>query len=139
MKATMSPPMRRYTRSMLLLMVSYVLILIGVNIYFVNNSPTGPIAYVAAALPALPIVGVFIIIGRLLVDLKTDEYVQRLLVRQTLIATGFALTIATFWGFLEAFNLAPHLEAYWFAVLWFGSLGVGGCANALVERNRGGE
>ena len=132
--STLSAPMRRYTRSIILLMAAYVLILLGVNVYFDNSSPTGVAAYSAAVLPALPIVGVFFVIGRLLVDLRTDEYVRMLLVRQTLIATGISLTIATVWGFLESFDLAPHFEAYWFAVLWFAGLGVGGCTNALIER-----
>jgi hypothetical protein len=133
-----NPAFRRYTWSVMLLMAGYVLVLFGVNAYFENSAPTGPLAYLAAALPALPIVGVFLVIGRLLVDLRTDEYVRMLMVRQTLVATGFALTVSTIWGFLESFELAPHVEAYWCAVLWFAGLGVGGCANALLER-RGGE
>lgn len=135
----LSVPMRRYLYGFMLLMTAYVLALVGVNMYFDSASPTGPVAYAAAALPALPIVGVFVIIGRLLVDLKTDEYVRMLLVRQTLVASGFALTVATVWGFLEAFELAPHFEAYWFAVLWFAGLGVGGCTNAMIESSRGAE
>lgn len=135
----MTPALRRYTWSIMLLMTAYVLVLLGVNVYFDNSSPTGAPAYAAAILPALPIVGVFVVIGRLLVDLKTDEYVRMLLVRQTLVATGFALTVATVWGFLEGFELAPHLEAYWFAVLWFAGLGVGGCTNAVLERGGDGE
>ena len=131
---SVSPAMRRYTIGLTLLMTAYVLILLGVNVYFDNNSPTGAIAYVAAALPAFPIIGVFLIIGRLIVDLKNDEYVRMLMVRQTLIATGFSLSIATVWGFLESFDLAPHVDAYWAAVLWFAGLGVGGCLNAVIER-----
>jgi hypothetical protein len=129
-----NPAFRRYTWSVVLLMTGYVLILFGVNAFFDHGAPTGVSAYLAAALPALPIVGVFFVIGRLLVDLKTDEYVRMLLVRQTLVATAVSLTVATVWGFLESFDLAPHLEAYWFAVLWFAGLGVGNCANAFFER-----
>ena len=139
MMKELTPAMRRYVLGMMLLMMAYVLILFGVNVLFDTYSPDGPIAYAAAALPALPIVGVFVLICRLLVDMKTDEYVRMLLVRQTLVASGFALTVATIWGFLEAFELAPHLEAYWFAVLWFAGLGVGGCTNAVIESRRGAE
>ena len=133
----MNPAMRRYTWSVTLLMMAYVLVLFGVNAFFANSEPTGVSAYAAAALPALPVIGVFFVIGRLLVDLRSDEYVRMLLVRQTLIATGFSLTIATVWGFLESFDLAPHFEAYWFTVLWFAGLGLGGCTNALIERRGG--
>jgi hypothetical protein len=129
------PATRRYTWGLLLVMTGYVLILFGVNAYFENESPTGPLAYVAAALPALPILAVFGLFGRLLVELK-DEYVRMLMVRQSLIATAFALSVATVWGFLESFGLAHHVEGYWAAILWFAGLGLGGCINALIERRR---
>lgn len=132
MFAIKSPEMRRYNRSVLLLMAGYVLILFGVNAFFRNAHPTGVSAYVAAILPALPIIGVFAVIGRLLIDLR-DEYIRMLLVKQVLVATGFMLTIATAWGFLEAFDLAPHVDAYFAAILWFAGLGVGACFNKLAN------
>ncbi|HEX8532531.1 MAG TPA: hypothetical protein VF662_00020 [Allosphingosinicella sp.] len=132
-----NPAMRRYTLSVTLLMIGYVLALFGVNAFFENGPPSGATAYAAAVIPALPIIGVFFVIGRLLVELK-DEYLRMLMVRQTLIATAFMLSVATIWGFVESFGLLPHAEAYWAAVLWFGGLGVGGCVNALIER-RGAE
>lgn len=127
-----SPEMRRYTKSVILLMSAYVAILIGVNIFFRNSHPTGLSAYAAAILPALPIIGVFAVIGRLLVELR-DEYIRMLFVRQILIATGFTLSVATAWGFLEAFELVPHAEAYYAAMLWFGGLGIGSCVNKLAS------
>ncbi|MDR6789688.1 hypothetical protein J2Y58_003061 [Sphingomonas sp. BE138] len=95
--------------------------------------PHGPIAFAAAILPALPIVAIFAVYARLLVEMP-DEYVRMLLVRQSLVATAFALSICTIWGFLEAFALVPHVQAYFAAVLWCAGLGVGGCINFLVER-----
>ena len=55
-----------------------------------------------------------------------------LTVRQTLWATGFALSVATVWGFLESFDLVGHIDAYYIAVLWFGGLGLGSCMNKLT-------
>ena len=54
------------------------------------------------------------------------------MVRQTLWASGFALSVATIWGFLENFDLVGHVEAYYIAVLWFGGLGLGACINKLT-------
>ena len=71
----------------------------------------GPLAYVIAILPALPIIGFFAAIGRYLLD-EADEYLRMMMVRQTLVASGFALTVATVWGFLESFGLAAHFDAY---------------------------
>jgi hypothetical protein len=127
-----APEMRRYTISVILLMTAYVAILFGVNIFFRNSHPTGLSAYAAAILPALPIIGVFAVIGRLLVELR-DEYVRMLLIRQIMFATGFTLSIATAWGFLEAFELVPHVEAYYVATLWFAGLGFGTCVNKLLD------
>ena len=131
-----NPAVRRYTISVSLLMVAYVLILFGVNAYVDNNTPTGAPAYAVAALPALPIIGVFFVMGRLLVDLK-DEYVRMLMVRQTLVATAFMLSVATVFGFIQDFGLLPHVPAYWPAMIWFAGLGVGGCVNFILE-SRGG-
>lgn len=133
MPTPMSPQRRRYTVRVLLFMASYALILFGVNAFFDHSHPRGLSALAAAVLPALPILGVFWAIGRLLVE-ERDEYLRAQLVRQSLIATAFALAVATVWGFLESFDQVPHAPAYYAAVLWFGGLGLGGCVNALAAR-----
>ena len=124
---------RRYTIRVTVLMVGYVVLLFAANWLFKTGHANGPAAWLIAILPALPIIGVVAAIGRLIVELR-DEYVRMLFVRQTLIATGFMLAVATAWGFLEDFGLVPHLPAYYAAILWFGGLGVGGCVNAALER-----
>ncbi len=126
-----NPAQRRYNRSVLLLSLAYALILFGVITFFKNSSPTGLSAYAAAILPALPIIGVFFAMGRYLVD-EQDEYLRMLTVRQTLWASGFMLSVATIWGFLENFDLVHHIDAYYAAVLWFGGLGLGACINKLT-------
>src|SRR3954471_21912881 len=127
----MSAAKRRYNRTVLILMFAYMLILFGVIIFFKNSSPTGVSAYAAAILPALPIIGVFVAIGRYLLD-EQDEYIRMLMVRQTLWASGFALSVATIWGFLESFDLVEHVDAYSVAIVWFGGLGLGACINRLT-------
>jgi len=127
---------RRYNRSVLLLSLAYALILFGVITFFKNSSPTGLSAYAAAILPALPIIGVFFAMGRYLVD-EQDEYLRMLTVRQTLWASGFMLSVATIWGFLENFDLVHHIDAYYAAVLWFGGLGLGACINKLTLGSSG--
>lgn len=126
-----SAAQRRYVRTTILLMTGYGFILFGVTAFFVNGAPTGVSAYLAALLPALPVIGVFYAIGRYLSE-ETDEYIRMLEVRKALIATGFALSIATAWGFLENFELVPHVYAYWAAILWFGGLGLGQCVNKFA-------
>lgn len=126
---------RRYDLSVLLLSVGYALTLFGV-VGFFNNHPnaSNASAYAIAVLPALPILGIFFVLGRYLVE-ERDEYLRMLLVRQALIATALTLAVATVWGFLEDFGLVRHIAAYYAAVLWFGGLGLGACVNKLVDRN----
>jgi hypothetical protein len=126
-----NPAQRRYNRSVLLLSLAYAFILFGVITFFKNSSPSGLSAYAAAILPALPIVGIFAVMGRYLAD-EQDEFVRMLTVRQTLYASAFALSVATVWGFLENFDLVDHIDAYYIAVLWFGGLGIGSCINKLT-------
>jgi hypothetical protein len=121
----------RYNRAAVTLSIIYVIFLFGAEIAIGRYGLGGTAAYVVAILPALPIIGLFAAIGRYLIE-ESDEYLRLLQVRQTLIATGFALSIATAWGFLESFDLAPHFDAYWVAVIWFGGLGIGACANRIL-------
>lgn len=120
---------RRYNTAVLVLSLLYAAGLMVAVYLFKHALVEGVAAWGAALLPAVPIVGIFAAIGRYLVE-ERDEYLRMLMVRQTLWASGFALAIATVWGFLESFGLVAHVEAYAVAILWFGGSGLG----ALVTR-----
>jgi hypothetical protein len=122
---------RRYNRAAIALSLLYVALLFGAQIAIGKYGLAGPAAYLVAILPALPIIGIFAAIGRYLIE-ESDEYLRLLSVRQALVASALALSVATAWGFLESFDLAPHFDAYWIAVIWFAGLGLGSCVNKLV-------
>jgi hypothetical protein len=122
---------KTYNVRVLWLSLFYGAFLMAAVYGFRHQLLTGPVAYLAALLPALPIIGIFAAIGRYLVE-EQDEYLRMLMVRQTLWASAFALSIATVWGFLESFDMVGHVDAYYVAVLWFGGLGLGGCINRLT-------
>jgi hypothetical protein len=103
---------------------------------FKHHLLSGVVAYIVAALPALPIIGIFFAMGRYLVE-EQDEYVRMLMIRQALWASGFALSAATIWGFLESFDVVGHIDAYYIAVIWFGGLGVGSLINKLTVGDGG--
>ena len=126
-----SPAFKRYNVRVIWLSLLYAAFLMGAVYAFKHQLIAGPLAYLAAIMPALPIVGFFAAIGRYLVE-EQDEYVRMLMVRQTLWASGFALSLATIWGFLENFDLAGHIDAYYVAVAWFGGLGLGAFINKLT-------
>jgi hypothetical protein len=122
---------KRYNWRVIWLSLLYGIALVGAVYGFKHHLLSGGAAYVAAVLPALPIIGIFAAIGRYLVE-EQDEYVRMLMVRQTLWASGFALSLATAWGFLESFELVGHVDAYYIAVAWFAGLGLGGCINRFT-------
>lgn len=133
-----SPAMRRYTRRLAIAMSAYLITLFLAVTLVRKGDVAGPLAWILAVLPGLCIASVFWVYGRLLVE-ETDEYQRMLLVRQSLIATGFTLSIVTIWGFLETFGLVRHVDAFFVAVLWFFGLGVGACWNAAAARRAGGD
>src|SRR3954470_12241836 len=126
-----TPAWKRYNWRVILLSLLYAAFLIGAVYGFKHKLVPAALAYPVAVLPALPIIGIFVAMGRYLVE-EQDEYVRMLMVRQTLWASGFALSVATIWGFLESFELIGHIDAYYLAVLWFGGLGLGACINKLT-------
>lgn len=119
--------MRRYTFRILGFGLLYAVALVGTLLVMQQAwAPGGAAAYVLATIPALPVLGMIWAIGRLVIE-TDDEYQRFLFVKQILIATALTLAIATVWGFLEDFGMAPHAPAYWATVLWFAMIGVGGC------------
>ncbi|MGB3471724.1 MAG: hypothetical protein WBA51_12960 [Erythrobacter sp.] len=85
---------------------------------------------VLSVLPGLGIVGVFWAIARLIVE-ETDEFMRMLVVRQALIASGFALSLASVWGFMESADVVPHIDAYYWAVAFFIGLIIGAVVNRI--------
>ena len=126
-----NPAFRRYNYRVLVLMIAYAVLLMSTIYLFKHRMLDGSLAFVAAVLPALPIIGMLASIGAYLVE-ETDEYLRMLMVRQTLWASAFSLSIATVWGFLENFGQVEHVESYVVAVLWFAGLGLGALVNRLT-------
>ncbi len=123
-----NPAQKRYNMRVVVLSLIYAILLLAAVYIFKHHLVDGPLAWLVAVLPALPIVGIFGAIGGYLVE-ERDEYLRMLMVRQTLYASGFAMSLATIWGFLESFDMVGHVESYYVAVLWFGGLGLGACLN----------
>ena len=122
---------KRYNLRVIWLTLLYALSLIAATYGFKHELLSGALAYIAAILPGLFIVGIFGAMGRYLVE-ESDEYLRMLLIRQSLWASAFALSLATIWGFLESFGLAGHIDAFYIAVVWFLGLGLGSIYNRLT-------
>jgi hypothetical protein len=127
----LTPAMKRYNLRIIWLSLLYGAFLIPAVYGFKHHLIPHSLAYLVAILPALPIIGIFAAMGRYIFE-ERDEYVRMLLVRQSLWASGFTLSLATIWGFLENFELVGHVDAYWITCVWFVGLGVGAVMNKLT-------
>jgi len=122
---------KRYNWRVIWLSLIYALLLVAAVYGFKHKLVPGGLTYVVAILPALPVIGMFTAIGRYLVE-EQDEFVRMLMVRQTLWASGFALSCATVWGFLESFELIGRIDAYYIVIAWYFGLGIGSVVNKLT-------
>src|SRR6476619_7989227 len=126
-----TPAWKRYKVRVIWLSLLYCAFLLPAVYGFKHQMVPHSVAFVVAVLPALPIIGIFGAIGRYLVE-EQDEYVRMLMVRQVLWASGFALSLATIWGFLDSFDLVGHAAGYYIVIAWFFGLGIGGVVNKLT-------
>ena len=121
---------KRYRRRMSISSWAYVGTLLLAIAAYKQFHLSGPLAYVAALLPALPLAGMFVSMGLYLGE-ETDEFQRRVQVESSLWATGGVLILCAGWGFLEMFGLAPHIEAWILVPVWAFFMGV---ANLFVRR-----
>ena len=132
MSSYKSPAIRRYLIRLFVLMSIYLVTLFAAVTAFNAHAMSGIPAYALAVLPALPIIGVFWAVMRLLIE-ERDEFVKLMHVRQCLVATGFCLTVMTIWEFLQNFDLVPQGNGgFGAAFFWFMGLGVGALYNWLT-------
>jgi hypothetical protein len=104
-----NPAARRYVvRSLIsagLVIVFAVLAAVSFHLWHLH----GPLAYVVAVLPALPILGALVATGIYLGEEK-DEFQRNLLVQSLLGGIGGTLALTTIWGYLEDYAKTPRMD-----------------------------
>jgi hypothetical protein len=108
---------------MLIWSFAYIGALFGAITVYHELKPTGPLLWLIAVLPALPILYFVWAVGRYLTE-ETDEYQRMKQVTSALFATGWLLILATIWGFLETFEVVPHVPSWAVIPVWAIGLGV---------------
>ena len=127
---TQNTAQRTYLKRMVLVSITYLASIFLASALIDEGDPVTWLTVALAIMPGLGVVGYIWAIARLMIE-ETDEFLRMLIVRQSLIATGIALSAASVWGFLEQFGVAPHIEAYWWAVIYFVGFGVGAMINRI--------
>jgi hypothetical protein len=113
-----SPAQRRYWARMWITAGVCVLFAIADAFAFRYGHLHGVAAYLAAILPALPILGALAATGVYL-DQETDEFQRNILVQSVLGGTGGTLAATTVWGYLEDLTHIPHLDPIWvYPIFW---------------------
>lgn len=114
---------RRYVGRFIPLMIAYVAA-IGLAVWlFGHRPPAGPLAYLLAALPGLPVVGVIWAMGAYVAE-ETDEFERSVVVQSMLWGVGVSLSAASVWGFVENFTSAPRIPLYAVFIVFCAAMGV---------------
>ena len=115
--------MARYNRRVLISTFGYVLGL-GIAVTLWNEYElSDPVVFAISLLPTLPTFGIIWAMARYLAD-EQDEYLRHRTIMGALVALGFVLAIGIFYGFLEMFELVPHIWAWWVLPVWAIALGL---------------
>lgn len=118
-----TPAMRAYNRRILLWSFAYIILMFGAVIVYQRFEPTGAVLVLIALLPAIPILWSIFAVGSYLREEK-DEYVRDRKIAAGIFGTGFLFAIATIWGFLDLFGLAPGMPGYMVMPIWAAGLGI---------------
>jgi len=125
-----SPAVRRYRRRLLTMQGLYLVTLLAAALAARALPHGSPWLWLAAIIPPAPVIGQIVVMALYLRE-ETDELQRAILAESALWATGAILSLATLWGFLEMFELVPHIAAWAVFVGWCLCLGP---AQMLVRR-----
>ncbi len=126
-----SPAGRRSLKRVIPTMIAYVVLVFGASFAFRLLDPTGPVAWLIAVAPALPIVAMIAIMG-LYIKEETDEFQRNILIESMLWGFGATLSVTTVWGFLEMYVHTPPMQSFWAFPLFCGAMGL----SQVVVRRR---
>ena len=128
-----SPAITRYTRRFLLASFGYMLGLgLAVTIHDQVELGTGE-SFLIALLPIVPVFAMIWTMARYIVE-EEDEYLRHRAIMASLAGLGVVLAFGTFWGFLETFDVVPHIFAWWTFPAWAIGMGLAQCWMALRGR-----
>ena len=133
-----SPAARRYIRRFTPTMIAYVAILFAASWAVDAWHPAGPVLWALSVLPALPIIGVLVVIGLYLAE-ETDEYLRQRIVTAALFGIGAILSVSAVLGFLQFNGVVGKVDVFWAFPGWCAAWGLAQCWMALRDRMGGGQ
>lgn len=100
------PVVKRYRRRLAVAMITYFLFLLGSLTLLNGGHLAGPLLWIVAAAPAIPILGVLVVMGLYLKE-EPDEFERAVHVESMLWGLGAVLGVSTVWGFLANADVVP--------------------------------
>jgi len=113
----LNPAIRHFIARFVSMIAVYVLVSLAIIHYLVRSHPTGPILYVLAVLPAIPIIGSIVVVGLYLSEEK-DEFLRTVFERSLLWGMGGTLAMTSTCGFLEMFAHVHLTSRYVSPLFW---------------------
>ncbi|MEC7534420.1 MAG: hypothetical protein VYB96_06830 [Pseudomonadota bacterium] len=112
-----------YNRRIVFSSLGYVLGL-GIAVTLWNSYQlSDALVFAISLLPTVPTFGIIWAMARYLAE-EQDEYLRHRMIMAALVALGVVLAIGIFYGFLEMFELVPHIWAWWVLPVWAIGLGL---------------
>ena len=109
---------RRYLYRFVPTMTAYAVALLFAEWALHRFHPTGAMLYALAVLPAIPIIGIIVVVGLYLAEEK-DEFLRNLLIQSMLWGLGAIMALTTVWGFLQIFTPIPRFQPFMtFPLFW---------------------
>jgi len=124
LRGAMSPAIRTYNLRMLVCSVVYALTWLIASSAYGSFEAGSAALWAIAIVPLVPIIGMIWAMARYLLD-EEDEYLRFRAVQGALVGLALVLVAGTVWGFLEMFELVPHVWVWAVFPLWAIGLGIG--------------
>lgn len=128
-----NPAIRRYLSRFIPTMVAYVVVLLFATWAIHRFHPTGALLDGLAVLPAVPIIGIIVVVGLYLTEEK-DEFLRNLQIQSMLWGLGAIMALTTVWGFLQIFTPIHPFEPFMTFPLFWCFVGI--AAGVLQKRYR---
>jgi hypothetical protein len=113
-----NPATRRYLKRFIPTMTAYAVALLIAEGAIHRFHPTGALLDGLAVLPAIPIIGIIVVVGLYLAEEK-DEFQRNLLIQSMLWGLGGILSLTSVWGFLQLYaHVHPFQPFMTFPLFW---------------------
>lgn len=113
---------RRYLGEFAVVIAAYVAAVLGVEGYIHASHPQGAALTALALLPALPVLGVFVVMGRYIA--AADEFVRAGVIKALLIGAALVFSGVTAWDFLRVYAGAQPIEPFVIVPAFFAAFGL---------------